>query len=58
MICMEQLLASCPHCKGRNLFYEKYVVALAVLKERAWLLCKDCDYYIEVEKFKKMLYSV
>jgi len=55
---MEQLLASCPHCKGRNLFYEKYVVALAVLKERAWLLCKDCDYYIEVEKFKKMLYSV
>ncbi len=55
---MEHLLASCPQCSGRNLFSEKYVVTLALLQDREWLICKDCSFQVEVDKFKKMLASV
>jgi len=54
---MEQLLASCPKCRGRNFFYDKYDVPITVLKERVWLFCKDCGYKTELEEFKNSLFS-
>jgi len=55
---MKRIFAPCPSCNGENLFYTKYEAPLKVLKDRSWLLCKDCEYQIEMEEWKKSLYCV
>jgi hypothetical protein len=58
ILSMEQLFVSCPSCEGNNLYLTKYDAPLKILKERSWLICKDCDYQIQTEEYKKTLFCV
>lgn len=53
---MEQLFVTCPTCGGNRVFFAKYDAPLKILKERSWLICKDCDYQVETEAFKRSLF--
>jgi len=55
---MKQLFVTCPSCEGNELYVTKYDAPLKILKERSWLICKDCDYQIQVEEYKKSLFCV
>ncbi len=55
---MKQAFLPCPSCGGNRLFLTKYEVPLKILKERSWLVCKDCDFQIPTEKYKKSLFCV
>jgi len=53
---MAELNAFCPRCDGNNLILTSYEVTIRILKDRSWITCSDCDYEIEVDKFKKQLW--
>ena len=53
---MVRLIASCPACRGNRLFLTRYEPVIQLLKDRNWLYCKDCEYEIETDKFKEMLW--
>ncbi len=53
---MKQAFLPCPSCGGNRLFLTKYEVPLKILKDRSWLVCKDCDFEIPTEKYKKSLF--
>ena len=55
---MKQAFLPCPSCGGNRLFLTKYEVSLKILKDRSWLVCKDCDFQIPTEKYKKSLFSM
>ena len=55
---MKQLFVPCPSCEGSKLYLTKYDAPLKILKERSWLICKDCDYQIQVAEYKRSLFSV
>ncbi len=55
---MKQLFVACPSCEGNSLFLTKYDAPLRILKERSWLICKDCDYQIQTDEYKKSLFCV
>ena len=51
---MKQSFVACPSCEGNKLFLTKYDAPLKILKERSWLICKECDYQIQTEEYKKI----
>jgi len=53
---MKQAFLPCPSCGGNRLFLTKYEVPLKILKDRSWLVCKDCNFQIPKEKYKKSLF--
>jgi transcription elongation factor Elf1 len=55
---MEQLFGTCPSCEGSRIYLSKYDAPLKILKNRSWLICKDCDFEIQTEDFKKTLFCV
>lgn len=48
---------SCPSCSGK-MYALRYETPLKILKERGWLVCKECDYEIQTEYFKNRLFTV
>ena len=58
IIFMKQSFVACPSCEGNKLFLTKYDAPLKILKERSWLICKECDYQIQTEEYKKSLFCV
>lgn len=53
---MRKLQAICPNCNQENLFMTEYKCPEVIMKVRNWLVCKNCDYAIQIENFKKLLY--
>ena len=45
---------SCPVCSGKmySISYEPF---LAVLKNRSWQVCKECNFERNTEEFKKSI---
>ena len=53
---MKKLNAFCPRCNECKLFMTEYYCPEEIMKVRNWLVCKNCDYAIQIEDFKKLLY--
>jgi len=53
---MKKLYAFCPRCNKCKLFMTEYNCPEAIMKVRNWIVCKNCDYAIQIENFKKILY--
>ena len=53
---MKKLLARCPTCKEEKLYTTEYNPPTSTMKFRNWLVCKNCDYAIQIEDFKRMLF--
>ena len=44
----------CPSCGGK-MYSVNYEPFLAVLKNRSWQVCKECDFERESDDFKKSI---
>ena len=53
---MKKLFAACPKCKHDKLYTTEYNSPVKTIKVKNWLVCKDCDYAIQIEEFKKILF--
>jgi len=53
---MKKLFAICPTCKQEKLYTTEYNSPVKTIKIRNWLVCKNCDYAIQIEEFKKILF--
>ncbi len=53
---MKKLLAVCPTCKQEKLYTTEYNSPIITLKIKNWLVCKNCDYAIQIDEFKKLLF--
>ena len=48
---------SCPSCGGR-MYSISYDTSISILKRRSWQVCKECDFEISSEDFKKSISCV
>ena len=53
---MKKLCAFCPRCNETKLFMTEYNCQEVIMKVRNWIVCKNCDYAIQIENLKKSLY--
>ena len=53
---MKKLYAFCPRCSECKLFRTEFSRLGVILSIGDWIVCKNCDYAIQIEKFKKLLY--
>ena len=53
---MKKLYASCPRCDEPKLIRTEFSRLGVILAIRNWIVCKNCDYAIQIEDFKKLLY--
>ena len=52
---MKKLFATCPSCGQKNLFMTEYNCLKLIMRVKNWIVCKNCDYAIQIEKLKNML---
>ena len=55
---MKKLFGACPECKKQELFMTEYNCLGMLMKAKNWIVCKNCDYAIQIEKLKNMLCCV
>ena len=55
---MKKLYAFCPKCGGDKLFRTEFSRLGVILAIYNWIVCKNCDYAIQIEKLKNMLCCV
>jgi len=55
---MKKLFAGCPNCGKQNLFMTEYNCLKILMNSKNWIVCKDCDYTIQIEKLKNLLFCV
>ena len=53
---MKKLFAICPICNEEKLYTTEYNSPTKKLMIENWLVCKNCDYAVQIEQFKKLLY--
>jgi len=53
---MKKLFAICPICNEEKLYTTEYNSPTKKLMIKNWLVCKNCDYAVQIEQFKKLLY--
>ena len=53
---MKKLYALCPICNETKLFRTEFNRLKIIIPMRNWIVCKNCDYAIQIEDFKKSLY--
>ncbi len=56
--CMKKLLGTCHNCGKEELFMTEYDCLKILLKTKNWIVCKNCDYVIQIEKLKNELCCV
>ena len=55
---MKKLFGVCPGCEKQELFMTEYECLKKIMKTKNWIVCKNCDYIIQIEKLKNMLTCV
>ena len=55
---MKKLFGMCPNCGKQELFMTEYDCLKIMMKVKNWIVCKECDYAIQIEKLKNMLCCV
>ena len=55
---MKKLLGICHNCGKEELFMTEYDCLKILLKTKNWIVCKNCDYIIQIEKLKNGLCCV
>ena len=55
---MKKLFAECPNCREQGLFMTEYNCLKVLMNAKNWIVCKNCDYAIQIEKLKSMLCSM
>ena len=55
---MKKLFVTCPKCGEEELFMTEYHCLKLLMKVKNWIVCKNCDYMIQIEKLKNMLCCV
>jgi len=55
---MKKLFAECPNCGKSKLFMTEYNCLNVLMNVKNWIVCKNCDYAIQIEKLKSMLCCV
>ena len=53
---MKKLYAFCPKCGGDKLFRTEFSRLGVILAINNCIVCKNCDFAIQIEDFKKLLY--
>jgi hypothetical protein len=55
---MRKLFGVCPECEKQELFMTEYNCLKILMKTKNWIVCKNCDYMIQIEKLKNNLCCV
>jgi transcription elongation factor Elf1 len=55
---MKKLFAECPKCRKNELFITEYNCLKNSKNVKNWMVCKNCDYTIQIEKLKSNLCCV
>ena len=55
---MKKLFGVCPGCEKQELFMTEYDCLKIPMDVKNWIVCKNCDYMIQIEKLKNMLCCV
>ncbi len=55
---MKKLFALCPNCDENSLFMTEYNCLKKIMRVKNWIVCKNCDYAIQIEKLKSLLFCV
>ena len=55
---MKKLFGTCSECGKQELFMTEYNCLGILMKTKNWIVCKNCDYAIQIEKLKSMLCCV
>ena len=52
---MKKLFVMCPKCGEEELFMTEYdCLKILLMKVKNWIVCKNCDYMIQIEKLKNL----
>ena len=54
----EKTFCMCPKCGEEELFMTEYDCLKLSMKVKNWIVCKNCDYMIQIEKLKNLLCCV
>ena len=52
---MKKLFGVCPKCEKQELFMTEYKCLKNLMKIKNCIVCKNCDYTVQIEKLKNML---
>jgi len=55
---MKKLFGICRNCGKEELFMTEYDCLKISMNVKNWIVCKNCDYMIQIEKLKNMLCCV
>ena len=55
---MKKLFGICRNCGEEELFMTEYDCLKSSMNVKNWIVCKNCDYMIQIEKLKNMLCCV
>ena len=55
---MKKLYGACPECQKQELFMTEYKCLKILMETKNWIVCKNCDYAIQIEKLKNSLCCV
>ena len=55
---MKKLFGICRNCGEQDLFMTEYDCLKIPMNVKNWIVCKNCDYMIQIEKLKNMLCCV
>ena len=51
---MKKLFGACSECGKQELFMTEYNCLGMLMKTKNWIVCKNCDYAIQIEDFNKL----